>query len=300
MPFYTMQDGEKLFVRQIGQGKPVLILSGLGMSSWQWLPYILPSLKTRSFYIPDYRGFGKSKHCKIPANLSAIESHWQDITTLLKQLNIEKIDVIGYSMGATTTMHGLKYGNFDQYIDKYLHIDQTAKIRNSVNDWHYGLYGENQKQFFQIIKNIYNFLSTQTAYIYLDKLPTANKQKLSQLWLEFIYLQGDNPVMKRLSQFQLFHTLQPRLIPLQRIDYILWYLGTYLTHEEDYRKSLIGLTRPTEFIIGKKSVLYSYQGQLAIANQMENAQIHLMKKSGHVPLMNEPVKFTYLLNQFLK
>lgn len=35
MPFYTMADGEQLFVREYGQGQPVLVLSGLGMLSWQ-------------------------------------------------------------------------------------------------------------------------------------------------------------------------------------------------------------------------------------------------------------------------
>ncbi|HAB44243.1 MAG TPA: alpha/beta hydrolase, partial [Acinetobacter sp.] len=35
MPFYSMPDGEQLFVREYGQGQPVLVLSGLGMLSWQ-------------------------------------------------------------------------------------------------------------------------------------------------------------------------------------------------------------------------------------------------------------------------
>lgn len=56
MPHYTMPDGEKLFVREIGQGEPVLVLSGLGMHSWQWLPFLLPNIKHYKFYIPDWRG----------------------------------------------------------------------------------------------------------------------------------------------------------------------------------------------------------------------------------------------------
>ena len=39
MPFYTMPDQEQLFVRRFGSGEPVLVLSGLGMLSWQWLPF---------------------------------------------------------------------------------------------------------------------------------------------------------------------------------------------------------------------------------------------------------------------
>ncbi|MBC6819875.1 alpha/beta hydrolase, partial [Acinetobacter baumannii] len=40
MPYYTMPDQESLFVRRVGRGEPVLVLSGLGMQSWQWLPFI--------------------------------------------------------------------------------------------------------------------------------------------------------------------------------------------------------------------------------------------------------------------
>ena len=33
MSYYKMPDGEMLFVREYGQGQPVLVLSGLGMLS---------------------------------------------------------------------------------------------------------------------------------------------------------------------------------------------------------------------------------------------------------------------------
>ena len=44
MPHYLMPDGEKLYVREFGQGTPVLVLSGLGMQSWQWLQQCLASV----------------------------------------------------------------------------------------------------------------------------------------------------------------------------------------------------------------------------------------------------------------
>lgn len=121
MPHYTMLDQQQLFVREVGQGEPVLVLSGLGMSSWQWLPYIAPSLRRRKFYIPDFRGFGQSKHCEIPNEPEyqndAIASHWRDVDCLLEQIGqnenlSQSIDVIAYSMGATISMHGMKYGDF--------------------------------------------------------------------------------------------------------------------------------------------------------------------------------------------
>lgn len=63
MPYYTMPDQESLFVRRVGRGEPVLVLSGLGMQSWQWLPFIYANRKEYEFIIPDWRGFGGSKLC---------------------------------------------------------------------------------------------------------------------------------------------------------------------------------------------------------------------------------------------
>ena len=301
MPFYVMDDQSKLFVREIGQGKPTLILSGLGMSSWQWLPFIASNIKKHRFYIPDFRGFGQSKDCKIPTKLSAIESHWQDIECLLKQLNVPQFDVIAYSMGATTTMHGLKYGNFSKYIDRYLHIDQTPKIKNS-DDWPYGLFGHKQPSFLALIQQILELLYPHQERIWIKNLPKETQAKLSALWSDFMRLQKDHPqpLLEKITQNQLFLKLQPRLLPLQRLDYIVWYLKTYLEHDEDYRPAITQLDRPTEFIIGHQSTLYPYQGQVTIANQLEHAEIRMMNKSGHVPLMNEPLKFRRTLQRFLE
>ncbi len=127
MSHYRMPDGEQLFVREFGQGQPVLVLSGLGMQSWQWLPFLYSQAKNNKFIIPDWRGFGGSQCCSIP-ELDAISSHWRDINSLIEQLNLNEFSVIAYSMGATTAMHGMHYSNLNAKLTRYLHIDQTPKI----------------------------------------------------------------------------------------------------------------------------------------------------------------------------
>lgn len=95
MPYYTMQDNEKLYVREFGQGQPVLVLSGLGMQSWQWLPFLYNLKNKYHFIIPDWRGFGRSKNCAIP-KIDAISSHWQDLSTLIETKQLKQFKVIGY------------------------------------------------------------------------------------------------------------------------------------------------------------------------------------------------------------
>ena len=114
MPFYRMPDGESLFVREYGQGQPVLVLSGLGMLSWQWAAFLYPHQKKFRFIIPEWRGFGASSRCKIPQDLDAISSHWQDVRSVLTQLKLDQVIVIAYSMGATTCKPKIEMSGFSK------------------------------------------------------------------------------------------------------------------------------------------------------------------------------------------
>jgi pimeloyl-ACP methyl ester carboxylesterase len=155
MPFYTMPDQEKLFVRRVGEGEPVLV-SGLGMQSWQWLPFLFASRKNTNllFQIGVVLVVQKIVLYQI---LDAISSHWNDIDALIKQLKLDQFILMGYSMGATTAMHGMKHGDLGSKLKAYLHIDQTPKI--SVDEtWQYGLFGQkhcNLKTYSLIFKLYY-------------------------------------------------------------------------------------------------------------------------------------------------
>lgn len=69
MPYYTMPDQESLFVRRVGRGEPVLVLSGLGMQSWQWLPFIYANRKEYEFIIPDWRALAVQKIVQFPSKM---------------------------------------------------------------------------------------------------------------------------------------------------------------------------------------------------------------------------------------
>ncbi|WP_374294820.1 alpha/beta fold hydrolase [Acinetobacter sp.] len=308
MPHYSMPDQERLYVREIGHGAPVLVLSGLGMSSWQWLPYIAPSLRRRKFYIPDFRGFGQSKHCKIPTDAEfktdAIASHWRDVNCLLEQIsqkeNLENgIDVIAYSMGATTTMHGMKYGNFAAKIKQYIHIDQSACIRNQT-DWEYGLYGTQQATFLNILdRMLVLLLPYLDQHLAVDTLPHHVQNELISLFNEFVALQSSNAFISFLDQFQITKYLKIKSLPFQTLDYLYWYLKSYQQHNEDYRQTLISFTKPAYFLIGKHSALYPADGQIAIAKQLSDPKIHIFPRAGHALIVNQPLFFTQTLNQLL-
>lgn len=299
MPYYSMTDDTQLHVREVGQGDPVLVLSGLGMQSWQWLPFLQSSKKTHRFIIPDWRGFGGSKHCKIPMHLDAITSHWNDIKCLIEQLELDQFKLIAYSMGASTAMHGMQYGHLSSKLKSYLHIDQTPKISTDFN-WSYGLFGQDYFQFIELLQSISDFLAQHQDKQTLAQLEVQPRKQLLNMWLDFIQLQDSNKISPLLFKLALKQpSLQKHLLPIQRLDYMAWYINNYLHHQQDYRKAIIGLDCPTTFFIGAKSTLYPAQGQLEIAERMKNAKSVVFERSGHTPLLTEPFKFGRELQHFL-
>lgn len=322
MPYYTMPDQQRLFVREIGRGRPVLILSGLGMSSWQWLPFIANSLAHRKFYIPDFRGFGRSKDCQIPTDADfasdAIASHWRDVACLIEHIsaveNLEHgIDLIAYSMGATTAMHGMKYGNFSPKIKRYIHIDQSPCIRNQ-SDWQFGLYGDQQAIFLDILDRLLHLLTPyRQLHQPLKQLPQHIKQQLLPLFDEFVSLQKVGlpqhksqkmhsqrlTIFEQIAQSNIAKTMQLKLLPFHSVDYLFWYLNSYRQHQHDYRAALFSLTSPAHFLIGKNSVLYPAQGQIDIAHQLSDAKLHIFEGAGHALVAQQPIRFSRLIYQLL-
>ncbi len=300
MPFYRMPDGEQLFVREYGQGQPVLVLSGLGMLSWQWKAFLYPHQKNFRFIIPEWRGFGASSRCKIPPDLDAISSHWLDIQSVVQQLNLDKFIVIAYSMGATTTMHGLHYGNFAKHITAYLHIDQTPKI--PVDDaWAFGLFGPRHQEFIDILQQLSALLAQYQQVELIRNLDVSVRKHIATLWLNFIQLQNEQKYSLKAFEFILNQPrLQSLLLPSSRVDYMAWYINNYLYHREDYREALAQLSCPVTFFSGVQSKLYPIEGQHLIAQSLPQAKQVLFSKSGHTPLLTEPLKFAKELGVFLK
>ena len=299
MPHYTMPDGEKLFVREIGQGEPVLVLSGLGMQSWQWLPFLLPNIKKFKFIIPDWRGFGGSKSCKIPQDLDAIQSHWRDIDCLIEHLQLGPFILMAYSMGATTAMHGMQYGQLNGKLKAYLHIDQTPKIPSDAS-WEYGLFGKKHLKFKRFLKDFSDFQHQYHHIPFIDELPNEPRTQLVQMWINFIKIQGSNKISPFIFNLALKRPqLQKHLLPIRRMDYITWYIDNYLNHDEDYRAAIAQLTCPTTFFIGENSSLYPAIGQKIVSDSVHNAENIIFKNSGHTPLITEPFKFGHEIQLFL-
>lgn len=86
----------ELYYEIHGEGKPLVLISGLGYSNWQWhkmVPLLAEYFQVITF---DNRGVGQSDK---PAGPYTAQMLAQDTVGLLDALNIEKAVIVGHSMG---------------------------------------------------------------------------------------------------------------------------------------------------------------------------------------------------------
>jgi poly(3-hydroxyoctanoate) depolymerase len=90
-----------LFVQQRGQGRPVLLLNGLGAHHMMWAP-LLRELEGATIVF-DWPGLGKSP--APPLRSHTIDAFVRIVETLLEELQHAEVDVVGYSFGGIVAQH---------------------------------------------------------------------------------------------------------------------------------------------------------------------------------------------------
>lgn len=90
----------KLNFKTFGEGEPILILHGLfgSLDNWQTIGKQLA--ESHKVYLVDLRNHGKSPHSN---DFSYIEMA-NDVAELIQDEGLEKVSIIGHSMGGKTTM----------------------------------------------------------------------------------------------------------------------------------------------------------------------------------------------------
>jgi steroid delta-isomerase-like uncharacterized protein len=86
----------RVYYEVYGQGAPLFFLHGFTHSSKSWLPYLRDYVDDFEVYLVDLKGHGKSSPF---AETLSIESAARDVDGLIKHLQLNSINAIGYSYG---------------------------------------------------------------------------------------------------------------------------------------------------------------------------------------------------------
>ncbi len=297
MPTVISRDQQPLYVRVIGKGQPVLMLHGLGMQSSQWLPFILPFIRHFKFYLPDFRGFGHSASIRLNQP-DVFENHAQDIEDVIHHFDLKNFYLVGYSLGASTALHLQRSADFAR-VSRYLHIDQSPCVGNRTG-WNYGLFGAQQDMLFTAFQRLLAVIAPFDNALFLHQLPLQTRLQAVTILGEIFETMLGKPFIKHVYNLSArWPMLMSRIISLSRLEDIRYYLNAYITGQHDYRDILGQWQIPTTVMIGMQSSLYHACGQRIIAEKMQPSRVVEFHKSGHTPLLDEPIKFIRELGQFL-
>lgn len=95
---FVYVDGRRWFVRESGEGEPVVLLHGIPTSSFLWRK-VLPILgRERRVIAPDLLGFGRSD--KPARGASTVTELAEQLARLLERLQVERCALVGHDAGA--------------------------------------------------------------------------------------------------------------------------------------------------------------------------------------------------------
>jgi proline iminopeptidase len=112
----TLSDGYRMFVEDLGEGLPVVVLhGGPGMDHSMFRPWLDPLADELRLLYVDERGQGRSDRVD-PATLS-LEVFARDVDLIAEALGLDRFALLGHSFGAiVTTWHATELGTAAAYV----------------------------------------------------------------------------------------------------------------------------------------------------------------------------------------
>src|SRR6267143_2764672 len=90
-------DGAQIAYRRIGHGRPLVVLNGFAATSADWDPSFIDRLaSSNELILLDNRGIGRSIDNGQPFDIAKLAD---DAARVIEMLGIERVDVLGWSMG---------------------------------------------------------------------------------------------------------------------------------------------------------------------------------------------------------
>lgn len=250
-----------------GQGQPLVLISGLGYTLWQWHKMI-PGLAKRYQVIAfDNRGVGRTEK---PAGPYSADLLAEDTASLLEALKIERAHVMGHSMGgfiaqALVLKHAEK-------IDKLIlcatnfggpnHIPVTQEAMAVLSD----VSGDPVERFKRGI-----VVSCAPGFA------EAHPDIIAE-WLEY---RAQNPIEPEPYQAQMAVGLG------------------LLSAQASFEEKLSDVQAPTLILFGKYDKVVPPENAELLAEKIPDSKIHILADAGHFFPIEVPETANTVISQFL-
>ncbi|MDU0353068.1 alpha/beta hydrolase [Paraglaciecola aquimarina] len=262
------------------QNKTLILVHGLGYSGLRdWLDVIASLEADYHIVALDLPGFGESDSTSLQL---APERYADLLKWLIPQFTKQKVTVIGHSMGGAISLRFT--ATYPNMVEKLIMVDTAGVLHRSAfvrhmtqmprrYEWlanyqkNFSIVDEAVNQFNRIVNQVSGSVLRE-----LDKLPDPT-QVLIDNKLAQQYAYKDRPTLNAA-------------------------IGLI---NEDFSSAINQFTTPTHIIWGEFDQVAPLRTGQLLAYQLENAQLHVVKDAGHVPMKDKTrdfmQKLTFALQQ---
>ena len=297
MATVTLRDSEKLNVICLGRGTPVLLLHAFASRADHWLPNVLPLAHKFRFYLPDLRGFGRS-HMADLNDRDVFATYADDIEDILDHFNLQDVILGGVSTGAYACLTYNQVYGFGR-VRKYLNIEHGPDSRPSDGKAN-GIFRERQAEYFAEFDELLDIGRRQSHLGYWE-LPHQHRIRLRDAVADALRRSSNNFGTRQLITLGtgLAEPLFTRfMLPVEKWQAYLQVMQAFMIGR-DTRDALANIRVPTTLMMGRHSRFFSLEAQQELADNIPHANVVIFDKSGHAPMLDQPIKFQREFSRFL-
>jgi len=256
----TLYKNKNIFYRSLGNNDPVMLVHGFGEDGEVWNKQIEFLKKKYHLIVPDLPGSGRSEMI----NDMSMEGMAEVLHTIIHEENIDKCTVIGHSMGGYITLALVE--SYWNHVNAFglFHSSAFADTEEKKQTRKKGI--EFAKQ-----HGAFEFLKTSTPNLFS---PNSKSQIPNSI----------NEFINSLTNFS--------------TDALVSYYEAMMKRPD--RTDILKKTeKPVLFIAGEHDNAVPLNDILNQCHLPEKSYFHILKKSGHMGMMEEPENSNRMLQEFL-
>ena len=271
-----LASGETIAVQVAGQGRPVLMIHGLGGSQQEWDGAVECLAHRHAVHRFDLLGHGERAGTERNPSLQEMA---HDVAQVIDGLALERPLLVGHSMGALVVMRYLQ-DHGESHIAGVCLIDQSPRITTD-DQWQLGLFGSlTRTQVQHTLGRLRGDFAETVATEFLAKLAPLKGAG------------SPDALAGRLARW-----VVAKLAGMCGADRLLSMIESLA--EADFRDLVAKLTVPTMVVLGGASHHY---GGLPLGqyyrDNLPDGTVRLYKKAAHSPHRQEPGRFAEDLAAF--
>lgn len=256
-------NGKKIYYEVHGEGKPILLLNGIMMSTLSWSNFKDTLSATNKLILLDFFDQGQSEKLE--------EEYTQDvqvevILSLLDYLNIAKVNIAGISYGGEVALQfAVKYGD---RLDRLVLLNTTGKTNFWLRD----------------IGRAWNLSKEDALNYYLTTIPIIYSPKFYNENSKWLDNRKELLVKEVFSKKSFMDSMERLTISAEKYDVL----------------DKLGEIEAYTLIVGAENDYITPINEQKILNKgIKNSELVILPNTGHGSMYERPLLFTSLILGFI-